>query len=164
MQAHLLAATVKDVAAVQQPLNWTVGWALVLAAFLSGAILGLGWQRENFLGGYSSFRRRVIRLGHIAFAALGLMNVVFSLSPLPTPGTLPARLASICFIAGGVMMPLVCFLTGWRPAWRHGFVLPVLALVAAVVFTLWGGTMTSIASPAPAPAPPAPAIPQPGAP
>jgi hypothetical protein len=139
MQTHLLRAVLCNATAVHQPLNWTVGWGLVLAAFLSGAILGLGWHREEFLGGYASFRRRVIRLGHIAFAALGLMNVVFSLSPLPTPDTLPARLASLCFIAGGVLMPLVCFLTGWRAAWRHLFILPVLSLVAAVIFTLWGG-------------------------
>jgi hypothetical protein len=51
---------------------------------------------------------------------------------------MPARLASIFFIAGGVMMPLVCFLTGWRAAWRHLFVLPVLSLVLAVLFTLLG--------------------------
>ena len=143
MQTHLLAAVIGEaaaaVAAVCQPVNWTVGWALVLAAFLSGAMLGIGWHREDFLGGYGSFRRRVIRLGHVAFAALGLMNVVFSLSPLPTPGTTIARLASACFIAGGVLMPTVCFLTGWRPACRHLFVVPVLSLVAAVMFTLWGG-------------------------
>jgi hypothetical protein len=138
MQIHLLAAVLAEAGAVRQPINWTVGWSLVLLAFLSGAMLGIGWHRDDFLGGYGSFRRRVIRLGHIAFAALGLMNVVFSLSPLPTPGTMPARLASIFFIAGGVMMPLVCFLTGWRAAWRHLFVLPVLSLVLAVLFTLLG--------------------------
>ena len=139
MQTHLLLAVSANAAAVPQPLNWTVGWTLVLLAFLSGAALGIGWHRDEFLGGYGSFRRRVIRLGHIACAALGLMNVIFSLSPLPTPGTAAARYASICFIAGGVTMPLVCFLTGWRPAWRHMFVIPVLSLIAAVMFTLWGG-------------------------
>jgi hypothetical protein len=126
-------------AAAAHPVNWVAGWTLVLLAFLSGAVLGLRWHRDDFLGGYASFRRRVVRLGHIAFAALGLMNVIFSLSPLPAPGTTPARLASICFIAGGVLMPAVCFLTGWRAAWRHWFVLPVLSLIAAVMFTLWGG-------------------------
>ena len=139
MQPLLLPALFPVAAAVQQPINWTVGWGLVLMAFVSGALLGTGWHRDDFLGGYGSFRRRVIRLGHIACAALGLMNVIFSFSPLPAPGTTAARLASICFVAGGVLMPLVCFLTGWRSAWRHLFVLPVLSLVAAVIFTLWGG-------------------------
>ncbi len=136
MRLPLLLATLSSPA---HPANWVAGWTLVLAAFVSGAVLGLGWHREAFLGGYASFRRRVIRLGHVAFAALGLMNVVFSLSPLPAPGTAAARAASICFIAGGVLMPAVCFLTGWRAAWRHLFVVPVLSLIAAVMFTLWGG-------------------------
>jgi hypothetical protein len=139
MQACVLVAMSWANAAVRHGLNWAAGWGLVLMAFLSGGVLGLGWHREDFLGGYASFRRRVVRLGHVAFAALGLMNVVFSLSPLPTPGTTAARYASICFVAGGVLMPAVCFLTGWRAAWRHLFVVPVLSLIAAVMFTLWGG-------------------------
>jgi hypothetical protein len=36
-------------------------------------------------------------------------------------------------------MPLVCFLTGWRPGYRHLFPVPVVALVLAVLFTLRGG-------------------------
>src|SRR5688572_16182761 len=99
-------------AGAAHPLNFFAGWTLVLLAFLSGALLGLRWHREDFWGGYASFRRRVVRLGHVALAALGLMNVIFSLSPLPTPGTTAARVASICFVAGGVLMPAVCFLTG----------------------------------------------------
>ena len=136
MQPPVLLATLAQPA---HPANWVAGWLLVLAAFVSGAVLGIGWHREEFLGGYASVRRRVVRLGHIAFAALGLMNVIFSLSPLPTPGTAVARYASACFIAGGVLMPSVCFLTGWRAGWRHLFVVPVLSLVAAVMLTLWGG-------------------------
>ena len=136
MPTHLLLAPAQGAA---HPLNWVAGWTLVLLAFVSGSLLGIGWHRDDFLGGYGSFRRRVVRLGHVACAALGLMNVVFSLSQLPTPGTTAARLASACFVAGGVLMPAVCFLTGWRAACRHLFFLPVLSLVAAVVFTLWGG-------------------------
>ena len=126
--------------ALAHPLNWHAGWALVLGAFLTGALIGLAFHRDDFLGGYNSFRRRLLRLGHIALAALGLMNVVFSLSPLPAPGTWHAGAASLCFVAGGVTMPLACFLTAWREPFRHIFAVPVVALVLAVVFTLLGGT------------------------
>ncbi len=120
-------------------LNWQVGWWLVLAAFATGAGLGLFFHREDFLGGYASFRRRIVRLGHIALAALGMLNVIFSLSPWPPPAAWTSTPASIGFIVGGVTMPAVCFLTGWREACRHLFFIPVLALVLAVVCTLIGG-------------------------
>jgi hypothetical protein len=121
-------------------LNWQCGWWLVLAAFVTGAVIGLSFHRDDFLGGYDSFRRRLVRLGHIALAALGIMNVVFSLSPWPVPGTWMATAASLCFVAGGVAMPAACFLTAWRKGFRHVFAVPVTALVLAVVFTTLGGT------------------------
>ena len=120
-------------------LNWQCGWWLVLAAFVTGAVIGLSFHRDDFLGGYDSFRRRLVRLGHIALAALGIMNVVFSLSPWPVPGTWMATAASLCFVAGGVAMPAACFLTAWRKGFRHVFAVPVTALVLAVVFTTLGG-------------------------
>src|SRR5947208_97719 len=82
-------------------LNWYFGWCLLLSAFVTGAILGLFFDQDAFLGGYSSFRRRLIRLGHIAQAALGMVNVLFGLSPWPSSGWY-AESASLCFITGGL--------------------------------------------------------------
>src|SRR5262249_55873160 len=120
------------------PLNWYVGWGLILSAFGTGAILGLFFHQEDFLGGYVSFRRRIVRLGHIALAALGMMNVLFALSPWPASGQWPAHPASWGFVVGGVTMPAVCFLAGWRESFRHLFVVPVASLVLAVALTLAG--------------------------
>ena len=123
---------------VHHPLNWTAGWSFVLAAFVSGAAIGLFFHRENFWGGYASFRRRIVRLGHIALAALGMMNVVFSYSPWPDAATWQSDAASIAFVVGGASMPAVCFLSGWDPRCRHLFFIPVTALVLAAAWTLSG--------------------------
>lgn len=120
-------------------LNWQVGWWLLLAAFITGAAMGLFFHREDFLGGYNAFRRRLVRLGHIALAALGMLNVVFSYSPWPLPATWTANAASTGYIVGGIAMPAVCFLSAWREGWRHLFFIPVIALMLAVIFTLAGG-------------------------
>src|SRR6266540_3922856 len=48
-------------------LNWQFGWWLLLFAFVTGAGLGLFFHRDDFLGGYNSFRRRIVRLGRIAW-------------------------------------------------------------------------------------------------
>ena len=110
-----------------------------MAGFATGAVIGLSFHRDDFLGGYNSFRRRLVRLGHIALAALGIMNVVYSLSPWPAPGSWMGIAASLCFVAGGITMPAACFLTAWRQGFRHVFVVPVTSLVLAVVFTCLGG-------------------------
>jgi hypothetical protein len=67
-----------------------------------------------------------------------MMNILFALSA-PHVGERFVHAASVCFIGGGLLMPLVCFLAAWRKGLRHLFALPVAALVAAVVLVLCGG-------------------------
>jgi hypothetical protein len=81
----------------------------------------------------------MVRLGHIALAALGMLNLLYSLSPWPPASDWRAEAAAVCFVIGGVTMPAVCFLTAWREPFRHLFFIPVTALVLAVLFTLQGG-------------------------
>lgn len=104
-------------------MNWQFGWGIILAGFLSGAILGLGFHRPEFLGGYDSFRRRMLRLGHIACCALGMLNLIVGV----------AGHASLWLLAGSVTMPLVCFLTAWRKPFRHLFFVPVACLMVAAI-------------------------------
>jgi hypothetical protein len=118
------------------PANWLFGWVLILLSFLTGALLGMGFYRNEFLGGYDSFRRRIIRLGHIALAALGALNILYSLGPQNARfGTT----TSIGLMAGGVLMPAICFLSGWRAGFRRLFFLPVICLIVAVVCVILGG-------------------------
>jgi hypothetical protein len=124
--------------APEHVLNWYCGWWLILSAFVTGAWIGLFFHRADFLGGYGSFRRRILRLGHIALAALGMLNVLYGLSPWPPASDWHAEAASACLVLGGVSMPAVCFLTGWKEPFRYLFFLPVAALILAVVFTLQG--------------------------
>ena|SRR2546423_1570430 len=119
------------------PLNWYAGWGLLLSAFLSGAGIGLFFHREDFWGGYGSFRRRIVRLGHISLAALGMLNLLFALSVSRTGPAQQA--ASILLIIGAITMASTCFLTGWKTIFRHLFFIPVLSLVVAVVLILFGG-------------------------
>src|SRR5436309_413225 len=105
-------------------MNWYFGWGLILTAFVTGAILGLFFYRPDFLGGYASFKRRTLRLGHIALAALGMVNVLYSLSPRASDPSLGTWIASLGFVIGGVTMPAVCFLTSWRVGFRYLFFIP----------------------------------------
>lgn len=117
--------------------GWVLGWGLVLVGFAAGAALGLGFARPDFLGGYDAFRRRILRLGHVATVALGAVCV--ALSQLALPASPLSDAAHGCWLVGAASMPAVCFLSGWRAGFRHLFALPVAALAGAAACTLLGG-------------------------
>ena len=121
---------------MNHPLNLYFGWSWVLLGFLSGAAIGLRFHRSDFLGGYDALPRRLVRLGHISLVALGALNVLFALSPVTSDAR--GTIASWCFVAGGALMPAVCFLSAWREPFRHAFFIPVSALVTAAILTLIG--------------------------
>lgn len=113
--------------------NWTLGWSLVIVGFVGGALLGLGFHREAFLGGYQSFERRLLRLGHIACIALGGVNLLWAIAPLDAEWS---SWGGACWAIGGVLMPTVCALTAWRPGLRHLFCLPVISATAGALIGL----------------------------
>lgn len=118
-------------------LNLIAGWASMIAGALSGAGIGLFFHDDRWLGGYQSFRRRLIRLGHIAFFGLGILNVLFALSVLAVP--IPhARFASAAFLVAVIAMPACCFLAAWRGGLRHLFPIPVAAVLCGLLGLLTG--------------------------
>src|SRR2546423_11267121 len=110
--------------------NWEFGWGFLLLGFLSGAVIGLRFHREEFLGGYTALRRRMVRLGHICFVALGILNVVFALSPVTDSRA--GRVASVGFIVGATGLTTLRFLTAWREGFSRPFFTPGGALVHGV--------------------------------
>jgi hypothetical protein len=120
-------------------LNLLIGWTSMVAGALSGAGMGLFFHDERWLGGYASFRRRMVRLGHIAFFGLGILNVLFALSATAFPIP-PAHggFASAGLAVGAVTMPACCFLAAWRAGLRQLFPVPVLAVLLGLVALLAG--------------------------
>lgn len=117
-------------------LNLMAGWWGFLAGALSGAAIGLFFHRENWLGGYDSFRRRMLRLGHIACFGLGLINILFALSAGALAATPAMRAGSLLLVVGMVTMPLNCFLTAWRPGFRHAFFIPAGSTLGGIACLL----------------------------
>ena len=96
--------------------------------------MGLFFWREDWLGGYGSWRRRMTRLAHVSFFGLGFINIAFALTvsqlALPRDSALTAASLSLCL--GAATMPLVCYLAAWRKPFRHLFFVPVVAVAAGV--------------------------------
>ena len=121
-------------------LNLIAGWLGMLAGVLSGAVLGLFFHREDWMGGYSSYRRRLARLGHIAFFGLGFLNLIFAATAAQLPLTgRSLTTASSTLILGAATMPLCCFLSAWRKPLRHLFPIPVISITTGLLAILIGG-------------------------
>ena len=112
-------------------LNLHAAWIGFLLGCISGAVLGLFFHQSDWLGGYGSWRRRMLRLGHISFFGIGFINLGFGLTfrvlRLPAPTA-----ASTFLIVAAVSMPAVCFLAAAREWFRNFFFVPVISLIAAV--------------------------------
>lgn len=117
--------------------NLFAGWGGFLAGAISGAVMGLYFHREDWLGGYGSFARRMLRLGHIACFGLGLINILFAFTAVTLPTSPCARLASVLLVVGMVTMPLNCFLTAWQRSFRHLFVVPAGATLVGIASLLF---------------------------
>jgi hypothetical protein len=76
-------------------INWLpydslyLGWIGMVLGILSGAFIGLFFHQEHWLGGYNSFPRRLVRLGHISFFGLGILSVLLGLGLLTLAGLTP---------------------------------------------------------------------------
>ena len=127
-----------------EKLNLIAGWIGILCGMLTGAIVGLRFHDENYLGGYQSWRRRLARLGHISFFGLAIINFAFffTVEWLFSNGgqaNLVLNLASWLLVAGALAMPTVCYLSAWKKPLRHLFFIPVSLLIAGVISLNAGG-------------------------
>lgn len=117
-------------------INLCAAWIGFLLGCVAGAIPGLFFHDINWLGGYASWERRMIRLGHISFFGLGFLNLSFALTFRALEMSPPPVVSSMLLIAGAVTMPLVCYLSAWKPLFRHVFFIPVLSITLGVGLAL----------------------------
>jgi hypothetical protein len=118
-------------------INIYAAWIGFLMGCVAGAVTGLFFHGEGWLGGYSSWHRRMIRLGHIAFFGIGFLNLAFALTARAFALEPRLKVASALLIVGAVAMPLVCYLSAWRAFFRHLFFIPALSVMFGVAVCLW---------------------------
>ncbi len=118
-------------------LNIYAGWFGFLAGIIAGAVSGLKFYDDNFLGGYGSWSRRLVRLAHISFFGIGLINLAFAVTAKELGFFDGLEVGSVALVVGLVAMPLVCYLSAYRAKFRHLFFIPVLAVLIGVLNLLW---------------------------
>lgn len=118
-------------------INIYAAWLGILLGIAAGAISGLFFHDEHWLGGYGSWSRRMIRLAHISFFGLGLLNLGLALTARTVGISESVGLASWLLVIGAMTMPLVCYLSAFIKRCRHLFFIPVLSVGAAAGLFVW---------------------------
>jgi len=111
--------------------HFLFAWVWILTGLVTGMLLGIFFHDEAWLGGYASWRRRLVRLGHISFLGTGLLLLAFTFSLDRLGLEKPPLMTGILFVLGAVTMPLFFFLSAWREGFRKMFFIPVLSLIGA---------------------------------
>ena len=112
-------------------INITAAWIGFLLGCVSGAIPGLFFHKPEWLGSYTSWPRRLIRLAHISFFGIGFLNLGLGLTGKVLGIASPV--ASVLMMVGAVMMPTVCYASALRPAFRHLFFIPAGSVLVSIV-------------------------------
>ena len=120
-----------------EALHLLAGWLGVSLGVLTGALFGLLFHKEDWLGGYNSWPRRMLRLGHISFFGLAFLNFMFALTIRDgVPDGRLTQIGSALFLVGAVAMPAACFLSAWKKPLRHLFPIPVASICGALACTI----------------------------
>lgn len=117
--------------------NIYAAWIGFLLGCLAGAIPGLFFHRANWLGGYASWQRRMIRLAHIAFFGIGFINLSFALTARALGLDAGLQVSSVLLITGAVTMPAVCYLSAWKPFFRNLFFIPAGSVTVGIALFAW---------------------------
>ncbi len=122
-------------------LHLVAAWAGILLGLLSGTLTGLFFHSEEWLGGYTSWPRRLIRLGHISFFGLAFVNLGVALTIREFQLVTMSSWTSPLLLTGTAAMPLVCYLSAAKKMFRHLFFVPVLSLLIGVSLFFFGGVL-----------------------
>lgn len=117
--------------------NLYAAWIGIFAGCIAGAVQGLFFHKDDWLDGYSSWRRRLTRLGHISFFGIGFINFAFSVSlrMLEMEGELV--LSSRLLIVALITMPLLCYLSAFKKPFRNLFFIPAGSVIIGILLFLW---------------------------
>ena len=120
-------------------INILFGWAWMCVGFLSGMILGLRAEGEQWLGGYASLTRRYLRLAHVAFVALSIINILYGkeLGSIDLPNHFK-NIGSALMIFGAAGVPLACISAAFLRKTRYLLPVPAMAVLIGVIILLIG--------------------------
>lgn len=112
--------------------NITFGWIWMLVGLVVGAIIGM-WSfngpMASPIGDYTSLPRRMIRLSHIAFIALSMINILYGYE---IDKIKYKKIGSDCMIYGAVLMPTLLIAAAFYEPVKYLTMIPATLVIVAV--------------------------------
>jgi hypothetical protein len=101
--------------------------------------LGIWSEGEKWLGGYASVARRYLRLGHVAFIALPIINILYGKElPLVDLGDSMKYIGSYLMIFGAVGVPITSVSAAFIRKTRYFLALPASAILIGTIILVIG--------------------------
>ena len=122
--------------------NRFVGWVSLAVGAGTGLILGL-WSFDGpmavpaWIGEYGDTSRRLVRLGHIAFFGLGILNILLA-RELPRLADTARRIASPAMNFGNVFLPITLLAAAAYPPFKYFMSVPALSVFVALLAAAFG--------------------------
>ncbi len=118
-------------------LNIKFGWIWILLGIISGMFLGMfafngPLVLSDKMMDYASLPRRILRLDHISFLALGFLNIAYGV----TASILeikPPKFLSWLFIWGAIFMSAFLLVTVFYEPFKYALIIPASFLFVAII-------------------------------
>lgn len=119
--------------------NVIFGWAWMCMGFIMGMVLGIWAEGKEWLGGYASVTRRFLRLGHVAFIALSIINILYGkeLASVDLSDSMK-NIGSYLMIFGAVGVPITCLCAAFIRKSKYFLPLPASALLIGTIILVIG--------------------------
>ena len=123
--------------------NRLVAWTGFCLGVASGALMGL-WAFDGpldvpgWIGKYGDTSRRLLRLGHIAFFGIGILNLLLVRElPLLQVGYRVKAVAAWCMNAANIFLPFTLIAAAVLAPLKYLLPLPVMGAVVALCVVAW---------------------------
>jgi len=122
--------------------NISFGWFWILVGIIIGAVMSM-WSFNGPLtspvGDYTSLPRRMLRLSHIAFIALGIINILYGyeIDRIKIKYKLK-NVGSKCIIYGAIFMPLVLISAVFFEPLKYLAVIPAILIMISLIIIFVG--------------------------
>src|SRR3989344_2722582 len=122
--------------------NISFGWIWILCGIILGAIMGMWSFNGPFpspIGDYTSLPRRMLRLSHIAFIALAIINILYGyeIDKIKVKEKLK-NMGSSFMIYGAILMPLILIGAVFFEYLKYFTIIPTFLIIIALIIIVFG--------------------------